>query len=393
MLTRNARLAACLILAAAAATGCKPLNAEALARFNRVHPHDPYEIRPETRALHHSLLVADWHADTLLWSRDMLENSKRGHVDLPRLREGGVAVQVFTSVTQVPSPGPHLQDNDASRDRLATLVRVDRWPSETHDSLFARSTYHARRLHDVEARAPEQIRIVRTAEDLHEVLRSRTTGGTQLAALLGTEGLHPLEGRLENVEALFDAGYRVMGLHHFFDNELGGSLHGLSDQGLTPFGREVVAELDRLGIIIDVAHSSEASVRDVLALSSRPVIVSHTGMHGACESHRNIPDALMQEIATQGGLIGVGFWEAAICGRTPEAVVRQLRHAIDLVGVEHVSLGSDFDGTITTPFDASELAILTQTMVDEGFAQSEIRAVMGENTVRFLGTYLPPAAG
>lgn len=361
-------------------------------RFNRVVPHDPYPIRAEVQALHDSLVVADWHADTLLWKRDLLTASERGHVDLPRLQRGGVAVQVFTSVTRVPSGGTHLQDNETKGDKLRTLARVDRWPEETRSSLLARAQYHAQRLHDVERRAPEQLRIVRTSADLQELLARRAQGSQTMAALLGTEGLHPLEGRLENVEALYDAGYRVMGLQHFFDNALGGSLHGVSDAGLTPFGREVVEELDRLHVIIDVAHSSEASVRDVLAQTSRPIIVSHTGMRGACDSHRNLPDALMQEIADRGGLVGIGFWEAATCGRTPEEIVDQLQYAIELLGVEHVSLGSDFDGTVTAPFDVSELPALTQAMVDRGFTESEIRAVMGENTVRFLTAHLPPAA-
>jgi len=181
----------------------------------------------------------------------------------------------------------------------------------------------------------------------------------------------------------------MISLHHFFDNKLGGSLHGVSQAGLTEFGRQVVRELERLEIIIDVAHSSPAVVDDVLEMVSRPVVVSHTGVHGACQTGRNISDEQMQRIADKGGLICIGYWDAAVCDITPDGVIKSLRHAIDLVGVDHVALGSDYDGSTTVTFDTSELAVLTQKMIDHGFSDNEIAQVMGGNSARFLSTYLP----
>jgi len=145
----------------------------------------------------------------------------------------------------------------------------------------------------------------------------------------------------------------------------------------------------RLGVIIDVAHSSEATVDDVLGMIDRPVIVSHTGVYGACESARNISDDHMVRIAGAGGLIGIGYWEGAICDNSPAGIVRSIRYAIDLVGVEHVALGSDYDGATTVTLDTSELAVLTQTMLDEGFTEHEIRSVMGGNAVQFFLENLP----
>lgn len=366
-----------------------PFNAERINAMNNVFPHPPHAVSDEAKQLHARLAVADWHADSLLWSRDLLEQSERGQVDLPRLRAGNVAVQVFDSVTRVPSKGTNLQDNPAVGDKIRLLAVADSWPLSTWFSRFARAEYQLSKLFDLEQRAPEQIKVVLTQADLNAVLAERAQGSQKLAAVMGTEGMHALDGKLENVQGLFDAGYRIAGLTHFFDNKVGGSLHGQSDEGLTEFGRAVVKEMDRLGMIVDVAHASYAMVEDVLALSPRPVVVSHTGVRGACDSHRNLPDTLMQKIAAAGGIIGVGFWDTATCGRTPEAIVDNIRYAIDLLGVERVSLGSDFDGSVDTPIDVSELVVLTDIMLKRGFSETEIAAVMGGNQIRFLQQWLP----
>ena len=366
-----------------------PMDMESMLGVNEVLPHEAFEIGEDARALHRSLTVADWHSDTLMWLRDPLEASKAGQVDIPRLAKGNVAVQVFTTVTRVPKGGINLQGNEAEGDKLMWLAVGDNWPAKVRDSLYERAAYQAHRLFDVQSRAPERVRVILTRGDLTEVLEARANGQQLLGAILGTEGLHPLEGQLENVGRLYNDGFRVMGLQHFFDNELGGSLHGISHGGLTDFGRRVVGELDRLNVVIDVAHSSLASVENVLALSARPIILSHTGMRGVCDSPRNIPDDLMVRIAKKGGLIGIGYWETAICGTSPGDIVEHVRYAIDLLGVEHVSLGSDYDGSVTMPFDVSEVAVLTQTMLAHGFTEDEIRAVMGGNIVRFLLKHLP----
>lgn len=365
------------------------LDAEALLKVNQVLPHTPFEISPEARSLHDSLLIADWHTDSLMWLRDLLERSEQGQVDIPRLREGNVAVQVFTSVTRVPDAGIQVQDNPAEGDKIAALAFLDKWPEAARKSLYARAIYHADKMFELQTRSPESVKVITNQADLAQVLESRLEGNDMVGTLLGTEGLHALEGRIENLARLYDAGYRVMGLYHFFDNELGGSLHGMSDAGLTAFGKAVVREMQARSMIVDVAHASLASVEDILEISERPVILSHTGMLGVCDTPRNIPEELMKRIADAGGLIGIGYFELGICQLSVESVVRHIRYAIDRVGVEHVSLGSDYDGSVETPFDVSEIAILTQTMLEQGFSEVEIRAVMGENLINFLADYLP----
>ena len=130
-------------------------------------------------------------------------------------------------------------------------------------------------------------------------------------------------------------------------------------------------------------------VSDVLELSSRPVVLSHGGVKGMCDQARNLDDALMKRIADKGGIVGIGYWDGAVCDFTPAGVVRSIRYAIDLMGIDHVALGSDYDGTTQVLFDTAELAILTQTMLDADFTEAEVRKVMGDNMKRFLLAYLP----
>lgn len=360
--------------------------------MNRVLEHPAPAVSAAARALHEDLVIGDLHADSTLWARDLTRRSARGHVDLPRLRDGNVALQSFTFVTRTPA-GMNYESNSASaRDNITLLAVVQRWPPATWSSLTARALYQASRLAAIEADAPDQLRILRSAADVDRVLADREAGAETVGALLGIEGAHALDDQLENIDRLYAAGVRMIGLHHFFDNALGGSLHGVGGSGLSEFGRAVVQRSVERGMLIDVAHSSEQSVRDVLALTDKPLVVSHSGFQGHCQTPRNIADDLMQQIAQGGGLIGVGYWDAAVCDASPAGIVAALRYGIGLVGVEHVALGSDYDGATEVPFDTSELVLLTRTMLDEGFSEQEIRQVMGGNMRRFLRANLPAAA-
>jgi len=356
--------------------------------INRVIDHEPYQISDEARALHSTLTAADLHSDTLLWHRDILDRGKRGHVDVPRLVEGGVGIQVFSTVTKAPRALNYVE-NTGDSDQVTGAVILQRWPIRTWSSLYERARYQAQRLDKAARRSDGALVFLRTRADLDSVLEARANGSLVSGGLMAVEGSHALDGSLENIQNLYNEGFRMMGLHHFFDNRLGGSLHGVSKAGLTDFGRAAIAEMNRLGIMIDVAHSSEAVVDETLALSSRPLIVSHTGVRGACDQPRNISDDRMQRIAAGGGLIGIGYWEGAVCDATPAGIARSIVYAVSLVGVKHVALGSDYDGAISVWFDTSELAALTQALLNEGLSDDEIRAVMGGNQIRFFRQYLP----
>ena len=359
------------------------------ASMNVVKDHKPYVISDEAQALHDSLFIVDLHTDSLLWDRDLAKEATRGQVDLPRLQRGNVALQVFSATTKSPR-GQNYESNDSSSDNITLLSVIQGWPMATWHSIFERALYQAERLIALTREHPEDIMLVQTRQDFEQLIAARKSGKDIIGGMYLIEGAHPLEGDINNLNRLHDRGLHFVGLTHFFDNRLGGSLHGTSGEGLTEFGREVIRTADALQMTIDIAHASPAMVEDVLALTTRPVILSHGGFKGQCDTARNLDDELMQKVADNGGIIGVGYWDAAACDDSPLGVVRAIRYGIELMGLEHIALGSDYDGTVTTTFDTSELAVLTQTMLDEGFSETEIRAVMGGNMQTFLLQQLPP---
>jgi len=357
--------------------------------MNVVSEHEPYKISDEAKQLHASLVIGDWHADSLLWKRDLSERADYGQVDIPRLQAGNVSLQMFTTVTKSPSGLNYAENSADAPDDITRLAMAQLWPLETWSSLSARALYQADKLHQLEADNPNDLMIIRSKTELANFLERRAKNTKLVGGLIGTEGSHALDGKLENVQVLFDAGFRMMSLQHFFDNKLGGSLHGVSQTGLTDFGKQVIQNIDKLDIILDLSHSSEATVADALSIYPKPVVVSHTGFKGHCDTDRNIADKLMQRIAENGGLIGVGYWDGAVCGDSPKDVVGAMKYGIQLVGEDHISLGSDYDGTVTVGFDTSELEALTQEMLDQDFTETQIRKIMGGNMLRFLQVNLP----
>ncbi|MEH6582426.1 MAG: dipeptidase [Halioglobus sp.] len=358
-------------------------------QMNTVLSHTPYRIAEDALRLHDSLIVADLHSDSTLWERDLLARADRGHVDIPRMREGNAALQIFTSVTRSPWGLNYEQNSNDSLDSVTLLSLAQGWPVATWSNLTARALYQADKLKAMELTAPAEFQMVYSAADLERLLQRRANTEPVVGGVLGTEGSHALDGKLKNIDVLFDAGFRMMSLQHFFDNKLGGSLHGESGAGLTVFGKQAVDRMLELGVMVDVSHSSPAVVVDVLDRTKKPLLVSHTGFQGHCKSERNISDELMIAIAARGGLIGVGFWGAAVCDTSPESIVAAIAYGIELVGEDHVALGSDFDGTVEVSFDVSELAVLTDEMLKAGFTEVQVRKVMGLNVVRFLGANLP----
>lgn len=356
---------------------------------NAVIAHDPYPVSTRAKDLHASLTIGDWHADSLLWNRDLLKRADYGQVDFPRLAEGNVALQMFTTVTKSPADFNYETNATDARDNITLLAFGQLWPVKTWQNLTERALYQSKRLHDFQAESPDTFRIIRTKSDLNSVLADRAAGKPVIGAMLGAEGGHALEADISNLAQLDAAGFRMIGLTHFFDNALGGSLHGQSGAGLTKFGRAVVVEMEARNIIVDLAHTSQQMARDVLAMATKPVIVSHTGIHGHCKVKRNFPDDLMKEIAAKGGLIAIGYWKDVTCDPTPDGVAATIKAAIRLLGAEHVALGSDYDGSVETAFDTSELAALTDALLRANVTETDIALVMGGNMVSFLKSALP----
>ena len=348
-----------------------------------------WPVSAEAQALHKTLTVIDLHSDTLMWKRDLLSETSDGHVDLKRLETGNVALQVFSSVTKTPR-GQNYEKNSGETDNITPLVIAQGQPVRTWGSLLERSLWHAEKLHDVEKRADGRLRVVKTPTDLASLLADRAAGKRVTGALLSTEGGQNLEGSLANVKRLHDAGFRMLGLAHFFDTELAGSMAGEKKGGLTALGAEVVREAEKRGMIIDVAHSSPAAFADVLKIATRPVVVSHGGVKGTCDTPRNLSDDQLRALAANGGVVGIGYWDAAICQPTPEATAKAILHAVKVAGIDHVGLGSDYDGATTVGFDTAHLDVVTQALMQAGMNEADIAKVMGGNTARLLAAGLAP---
>ena len=397
-MSRGAIAIAAGVAAASAATIGARLGGRALvARTERrlctttAPPSGPASDR--ARALHARLWVADLHADSLLWGRDLLDRADRGHVDVPRLIEGNVALQVLAATTKSPR---HLdiERNDDRSDDVILLALALGWPPATWRRLLPRALHMAARADSLADRSDGQFTIIRSRTDLAAYQAARALRPGVTAGLLSIEGAHALDGDPANVEVVADAGFRMMSPSHFFDNTFGGSAHGLVKGGLTGAGREMIGRMEARGMIVDVAHASAATIDDVLAMAARPVVASHTGVRGVADNTRNLTDAHLRGIAATGGVVGIGFWPTACGGDDAAAIARSIGYAVGVAGVEHVALGSDFDGAVGTPFDASGLVRLTDALLDTGLAEDDIAKVMGGNVSRLLADGLPdgPAA-
>jgi len=347
------------------------------------------QVSERAKALHKTLTIVDLHSDTLLWKRDILDRATRGHMDLPRLEDGNVALQILASTTKSPK-GQNYDANSGDTDNITSLVIAQLQPVRTWNSLLERSLWHAAKLHRAVAASDGKLRAVATAADLDALLAVRKGKPLNTGALLSLEGLHPLEGKLANLDKLYAVGFRMAGLTHFFDNDLAGSMHGLKKGGLTPFGRQVVTAMEAKGMIVDIAHCSNACVADILKMARRPVVSSHGGVQATCKVNRNLSDEQIRGVAATGGLVGIGYWDAAICDTSPASIAKAMKHVRDLVGIDHVALGSDYDGATTVRFDTSKLVQVTQALIDAGFSDDEIRAAMGGNAVRVLKAGLVP---
>jgi len=355
--------------------------------LNPVINKPPYQAGERAAKLHAGLFVADMHADSLLWNRDLNTDTAAAQVDVPKLIRGNVALQAFTVVTKTPR-GLNIERNDDTTDNIFLLALAQRQPLENLFSLTKRALYQARKLHEYAASSGGKLVVIENKRDLAAFVERRKTEKI-VGGWLGIEGAHALDGKLENVDVLYDAGFRMMSPSHFFDNEIGGSAHGVQKGGLTELGKAVIARMESKKMLIDVAHASAATIDDVLSMAKRPVVVSHTGVKGTCDNQRNLSDDQLKRIAATGGVIGIGFWDTAVCGEDAASIARAIKYAVGVVGVEHVGLGSDFDGSVKAPFDTSGDALITEALISEGFNDEDIAKVMGRNMLELLAKNLP----
>jgi membrane dipeptidase len=324
----------------------------------------------EARAFHAEICVMDLHADTAkLMDRvgyDVFARHDRpmpaamnflGHVDVPRLREGGVAGQFFSFWT-FPAP---------ERGCAKSVVRQ-------LDALDAAMAMH-----------PEQLGWTRTGAD---VRRAKAAG--QIAALGGIEGGQALEGELGTIEAFSRRGVRYLGLLHFSQNAIGRPAKGRGAdgaRGLTPFGKDAVRECERCGVIVDLAHINRRGFFDALEVATLPPMVSHTGVVGVHKHWRNIDDEQLRAIADRQGCVGVIFARKFLGGASIDSVVDHLLHIIDIAGEDVPALGSDFDGFVVPPEGLEDVAAmpnLTVALAKRGVPPRVLEKILGGNVLRVL---------
>jgi microsomal dipeptidase-like Zn-dependent dipeptidase len=297
-------------------------------------------------------------------------------------------LQAFSAVIKTPR-GINFYHNTADTDNILPLSIIERWPPATWTSLCERALYEASKMRSTVERSGGKLVLIRSASDLRQYLERRKNEPGITAGFLSIEGAQALEGKLENLARVYDAGYRMMAPSHFFDTEIGGSAAGMTQGGLTALGKQWMHDMESRQMIVDVAHASSATIDDVLALATRPVFVSHTGVKGTCDNPRNLSDAQLRGVAKTGGIVGITFFDFATCGTDAKGISRSIRYAMQVAGVDHVGLGSDFDGAVETPFDVTGTGLIVDALLADGVSEDDIAKVIGGNAFRVLLAALP----
>jgi len=335
---------------------------------------DDYSLR-----IHKQAIVVDTHCDTLkcllpqftrplnsMWKdRSKIGFGKRsefGHVDLPRLREGGVDLQVFAiSSERDPTPSYALR---------TAMEMIERFYTECE-------------------KYPE---LVAPVTNYTEIMQANEEG--KIAAMLSIEGSDVIEGRIDMLRVYHRLGVRMVGLVHSLRNLLAdGVADNRTKGGLSRMGVEAVEELNRLGMIVDVSHLSDAGFWDVIEISKDPVVASHSNARAVCVHPRNMTDEMIKVLAERGGVMGMNFAPDFVHKTKPtvSTLVDHIDHIVDLVGPEHVGLGSDFDGIPSTPMgleDASKMPAITEELVKREYSEDYIRLILGGNHLRIIKQFI-----
>ena len=333
--------------------------------------------------------VFDGHNDALLRAdaATLAAGYDEGHVDVPRAKAGGLAGGIFAVFVE------SAADVFADIELSAGGYSVPLPPPVPHEDALAAATTSAARLFTLEAQG--SVRVVRSTADL-----DRSLADGRLAAVLHLEGAEAIDRDLANLEDWYAAGLRSLGPVWSRPNDFG---HGVpfrfpaspdTGPGLTPAGERLVRRCNELGIAVDCSHLNEQGFYDVARISQAPLIASHSGAHALCPSTRNLTDEQLRAVATTGGLVGVVFAvpflraDGADDTDTPLSVlVEHVRHVAEVAGIDHVALGSDFDGAPVPDAlgDVAGLPRLLDALRADGFSEAEVEAIAWGNWRRVLG--------
>jgi len=309
--------------------------------------------------VHRDAIVVDLHADTLLdlaaGRRSLDGNTPGGHIDLPRLRRGGVDVQVFAAFI-------HPREAPQGGRRVRALIAAFDRAMERH---------------------PAEIVHVRTVAEIEAASR-----GGKIAAVLAVEnGGDAIEGDVDQVDRLYRDGVRIMSLTWNPANLLADGASESRHGGLTPLGRRVVQRMQALGMVIDLSHLSPQAFWEVLAASRGPIAATHSNAAAVHPHRRNLSDAQLRALAARGGVVGVNFYPAFLGAATLDRVVEHIDHMVRVMGIDHVGLGSDFDGITQVPAgleDVSRLPALTAALLARGYRPEDVQKILGGNALRVL---------
>jgi membrane dipeptidase len=347
-------------------------------------PRDATRLPQAVRDFHRESLVFDLHVDTLLWQRTLGYDLARrhrpplpfaaflGHMDLPRAADGGLDGAVLGLVVSPREERPEQLLPLRVLARLEPGAGVEQ-SLETLGLLGESAREH-----------PERLVFARTGS---EVRRAAREG--RFAALAGLEGGHGIEGRIDNLRRLHAAGLRMLGLVHFQSSAAAHPMTApaFEGSGLTPFGFDLLAEMETLGVVLDLAHVNARGVEDALAALTRPFVVSHSGCRAVHDHPRNLSDAQLRSVADGGGVVGIAVGRSFLGPGGLDAFVRHVEHAARVAGPAAVAIGSDWDGAIIPArglHDVTCLPFVSAALLERGWTPENTRALLGENAVRVL---------
>ena len=287
-----------------------------------------------------------------------LRQTTSGDTDIPRLRQGLVGAQFWSVHVNVEDPAPARQQ----------LEQID-----IAHRIF--ETY------------PDELEFAGSVSDIQRVF-----GAGKIASLLGIEGGHVIENSLGALRAFYRAGVRYMGLTHFSNTDWAdSSTDEVVNDGLSPFGEEVVREMNRMGMLVDLAHTSPATMSDALNLAEAPVIFSHAGAQALADHPRNVPDSILRRLTENGGVVMQVFYPPYISIDDSVAnisdVANHIEHIRTVAGINHVGIGSDFDGIPTYVEgleDVSTFPALFMELAGRGWTDQELSKLAGENLLRVM---------
>jgi membrane dipeptidase len=366
-------------------------------------------VSERARKLHFSSIIVDTHDDTtqrFIYSKfDLGPRAKDGSIDIPRMREGGLGAIFFSIWTQSKITGPEAVN---------------------------RALEQINAVHDQVKKHPNDLVLATTASEIRQAHKDG-----KIAALIGVEGGHMIGNDLANLRKFASLGVRYMTLTHNGNTEWADASNDKpAHNGLTPFGKDVIREMNRLGVMVDISHVSDKTFYDVLEITKAPPIASHSSCRALCDHPRNMTDAMIKALAEKGGVshinyhigflsqefrdamkadpkLNVMMGEALTkkCGENEECqilegeritrelvdqgklprvdyekIIEHIDHAVKIGGIDHVGLGSDFDGA-NMPYgmeDASKLPLITEALLNKGYSESDVRKILGENTLRVM---------